>query len=530
MSYKPNDNNQLSIDDSTYGLTDREQRFLEKSWAKSFADVVFPAINEDRFAKLYSEKTSIPNTPVNVILGALMLKELQGLTDDEVVEALLFDVRFQYALHTTSFQEQPLSDRTLSRFRERCIKYETQTGTDLIKECVIELAAQLSTVMGITSNVKRMDSMMIASNIKKMSRFELIYTCIANLIKYIHNNGEIIHRSMEHYIEKDDRNKMTYHMRSQEIGSRFTQVFEDVQYLLDKYEASYSQSNDYQLLNRVINEQAAKNADGKWELKEKSDATMNSQILQNPADPDATFRTKAGGQHQGYAANFTEDVGETGSIVSGYQYDTNTHSDSKFLQESIKEMDNTTPVTLVADGGYGGEKNHQLAAEHDINIVTTNFQGRKPKDILADFKFNEDGKKVIQCAGGQEPITNKYYPKTSQCRITLNRSICDRCPLKEQCKPKFHKTKTSLIVSSKGSFNAKQLRYMKTERFIHLAKIRNGVESLPSILRRKYNVDHMPVRGKLKTKLFFGFKVAALNFKKLFDYQNRLDTCVQFCK
>jgi hypothetical protein len=64
---------------------------------------------------------------------------------------------------------------------------------------------------------------------------------------------------------------------------------------------------------------------------------------------------------------------------------------------------------------------------------------------------------------------------------------------------------------------------MKTTEFIELAKIRNGVESLPSTLRRKYHVDKMPVRGRLKTKLFFGFKVLALNFKKLFDYQNSLD-------
>jgi len=39
-------------------------------------------------------------------------------------------------------------------------------------------------------------------------------------------------------------------------------------------------------------------------------------------------------------------------------------------------------------------------------------------------------------------------------------------------------------------------------------------------------VDEMPVRGNLKTKLFFGFKVAALNFKKLLDYLSGLDKCV----
>ena len=44
------------------------------------------------------------------MVGALILKELLGLTDDEVVEGLMLDIRYQYALHTTSFEEQPLSD------------------------------------------------------------------------------------------------------------------------------------------------------------------------------------------------------------------------------------------------------------------------------------------------------------------------------------------------------------------------------------------------------------------------------------
>ena len=62
---------------------------------------------------------SRPNTPVNVIVGALILKEALNVTDDEIVEAMAFDIRYQYALHTTNFEEQPISDRTLSRFRAR---------------------------------------------------------------------------------------------------------------------------------------------------------------------------------------------------------------------------------------------------------------------------------------------------------------------------------------------------------------------------------------------------------------------------
>lgn len=137
MAFVSNDSQQISLNDSTFNLTEREKRVLEKSWAKVFADKVFPAIDEKIFSVLYSEKASRPNTPVNVIIGALILKEALGDTDDELVEALMFDIRYQYALHTTSYKEQPLSDRTLSRFRARVLAYETEHDVDLIHECVV---------------------------------------------------------------------------------------------------------------------------------------------------------------------------------------------------------------------------------------------------------------------------------------------------------------------------------------------------------------------------------------------------------
>ena len=81
MSFVKNDNQQLTVLDSTFNLTEREKRMLEKSWAKIFADKVFPAIDENIFSVLYSKKASRPNTPVNVIVGALILKEALNVTE-----------------------------------------------------------------------------------------------------------------------------------------------------------------------------------------------------------------------------------------------------------------------------------------------------------------------------------------------------------------------------------------------------------------------------------------------------------------
>ena len=106
MSFRANDCQQISLLDSLSGLTTREQKALENSWAKVFAEEIFPKIDEERISVLYSNKASRPNTPVNVIIGALIIKELFDLSDDEMVENLMLDPRYQYALHTTSFTEQ----------------------------------------------------------------------------------------------------------------------------------------------------------------------------------------------------------------------------------------------------------------------------------------------------------------------------------------------------------------------------------------------------------------------------------------
>ena len=93
MSFRENDTQQLSFFSSLSGLTEREKTALDRSWAKVFADDIFPSIDEERFRCLYSDKASRPNSPVNVIIGALILKELFDLSDDEVVYLTLHIAR-----------------------------------------------------------------------------------------------------------------------------------------------------------------------------------------------------------------------------------------------------------------------------------------------------------------------------------------------------------------------------------------------------------------------------------------------------
>ncbi|MFR8341905.1 MAG: hypothetical protein ACLVA6_06455 [Dorea sp.] len=75
-----------------------------------------------------------------------------------MLEECEFDFRYQYALHTTSYDSQPLSDHTFSRFSERNAAYELVTGKDLIHDCIVSLAENICKYMDIAPAIKHMDS------------------------------------------------------------------------------------------------------------------------------------------------------------------------------------------------------------------------------------------------------------------------------------------------------------------------------------------------------------------------------------
>jgi len=58
---------------------------------------------------------------------------------------------------------------------------------------------------------------------------------------------------------------------------------------------------------------------------------------------------------------------------------------------------------------------------------------------------------------------------------------------------------------------------MDTKEYVELTNQRAGIEGLPSVFRRKYNVDNMPVRGEVCSKFYFGFKALATTFKRLLN-------------
>ena len=124
-------------------------------------------------------------------------------------------------------------------------------------------------------------------------------------------------------------------------------------------------------------------------------------------------------------------------------------------------------------------------------------------------------------AAGHEPVSQSYTKTTRQCKVSFNCNYCVGCPYQGQCRPKIDGWNATFITSKNASNRAKSQRCMQSEEFSNYAKLRNGVETVPANIRKNYRLDKLP-RGKQRAKFFFGSKIAALNFRKLFGFRKGL--------
>ena len=508
MSFQLNNEQQMAIYDSLFLLTGREIKHLKGSWAEIFSKKIFPFIDEGRFSVLYSDNPATrPNNPANVYFGLLILRDIFNQSDEEALNSLMFDLRYQYALHTTSFKEQPVSKNSLTNFRSAVYKYNQEHGVDLIQEEIESHAQQFSKLLKIEGKTIRMDSLMVSSSCRKLSRLEIIYSTVARLIKVIDKN--ILPESFKPYLEESHYNDTIYRSRDKDLNSKIKRVLKDglKLYLLSRKNKEISKTEEFKLLSRMLKEQTRKG-------KIKTSLEIAPDSLQNPTDPDATYRKKGKKKHIGYTVNLVEKFDDKHRMITGYDLKKNTYSDQKFAKDTISKLPvEKDGVTALVDGAYYSEDIAKKAEAKGIQMVPTNLVGGGKNSNSDKFEIDEKEHLVKKCPSGHQPITSTF--KEGSYRAHFDQKHCSNCPLRKDCSVVKQKKSYLFKVSETKLHRCQLIAKMGTSEYKELAKKRAGIEGLPSVLRRRYKIDHLPVRGEVRVKVWLGFKISAINCKRL---------------
>ena len=370
-----------------------------KAWHNQFYSLVTTKIDEEIFKPLFPEgkKSGRPNASIRVLVGMSILKEGYGCSDEDLFEKCEFDLLTRKALGLELLTDVTPSIDTYYLFRRRICEYEQKHGIDLMQKCFEQVAGDYVRMLKISGKCVRMDSKLIGSNIARQSRYELIHTTLIKFLKA--NNLSVLSPEQQEqakgYLEEDS-SKTVYRSDADTLQNRLALIGGFIMEVL----AAYQDTDPvYGLLHRLFDEQYTVE-DGKAVLRDKKSVKADS--LQNPNDPDASYRDKNDQKVQGYVTNITETVEEgKPSIITSVQVETAVFADCHFLQDAVGISERVTGSTiedLYADGAYQSPENREFAKNHDdMQLKTGKMQGGCRWELIP---HDEDGLTVREIATG----------------------------------------------------------------------------------------------------------------------------------
>ena len=370
-----------------------------KAWHNQFYSLVTTKIDEEIFKPLFPEgkKSGRPNASIRVLVGMSILKEGYGCSDEDLFEKCEFDLLTRKALGLELLTDVTPSIDTYYLFRRRICEYEQKHGIDLMQKCFEQVAGDHVRMLKISGKCVRMDSKLIGSNIARQSRYELIHT---TLIKFLKANDLSVlspeqQEQAKGYLEEDS-SKTVYRSDADTLQNRLALIGGFIMEVLAAYQDT---APVYGLLHRLFDEQYTVE-DGKAVLRDKKSVKADS--LQNPNDPDASYRDKNDQKVQGYVTNITETVEEgKPSIITSVQVETAVFADCHFLQDAVGNSERVTGSTiedLYADGAYQSPENREFAKNHeDMQLKTGKMQGGCRWELIP---HDEDGLTVREIATG----------------------------------------------------------------------------------------------------------------------------------
>jgi hypothetical protein len=351
-------------------FNERLHNMLKGNWSDIFYENIFMHIDESIFKTLYSEKMGRSNFPVNILVALEIVKELFALTDEQLLERYHFDLLVRRSLGLKDINEHILAPRTLYYFRSSISDHELATGENLLMHVFKDGRDKIIKELGIKTGLQRTDSTMIEANIKKMSRLMLFHKVLSNFVTDL--AALDIHVSIEiQELLKNDEDNFSYRLKKEETLAK-TKEIGDYLYSLfieHKENSDVNVLESFKNVKRLLKEHCNIEKDN-LQLKEPKD--IDSSSLQNPSDPDATYKKKRKKAHRGYAAHATETCDKENAIqvITDVDLVRNNVDDAKVLSGKIENLkDDTGLETIIRDATFTSDDVRKECKKYEVNLL-----------------------------------------------------------------------------------------------------------------------------------------------------------------
>jgi len=543
--------NQRQIFDQWQKMGEKRRQLLGDSWADLFRNELLHKLPIEKLAAHFTVDFGRPSKDLTTCLAAALFQQIFDLTDIQTQEKLAFDIQWHYALDLPEKSDKfkYFSLKTIWNVRHTLIKNEID------KEMFKVIGDRLAEIFEVNTDMQRIDSVHIKSNMRKLGRINLIVQTIKKFLRNLKRQDKAAYQLLESdlidkYTAKQEDNVFS-RVKPSESSKTLQEVCQDLLYLVEHFQNDnkIGRMNSYQLMERLLDEQCHLNeSDGEQQVEVKKPQEISSDSLQNLSDPDASYDGHKGQGYQVQVMETYDDNQESENADNQEEEEKNkkeqketssdneqekhlnlvTHvavepahkNDSEALLPAIESTDKRglKPQKIGADAAYGGDENVEQAREQDVEVIAP-LKGR-PKESdqieLAEHEFNSENE-LVECVEGEKPV--KQRSNGDRHSSAMEKEVCDNCDKQNICSicdgvkyNYFRYTDKDLRVS-------KRRMYEKTKDFKDRYRYRAGVEATMSEYDRKTGVKQLRVRGMSAVRFAAIMKAIGINIFRAVRYK-----------
>jgi hypothetical protein len=526
MFRKNSASKQQSFFDLQHQLPRHTLARLQHSWAHSFRHEIFDRIDEEKARGLYSVIESRPNVPINILVGAEILKAGWGWTDKEMMSALEFDLQTRYALGLDDLSQEVYTSRTVYNFRRRVRDYQTETGINLFAAIFHDITEVHLDKFSVQVGWQRMDSTQLLSNLAQLNRLELCLSTLQKGVKALPPEVQAEwQKAHPQYLDKKPQN-ISYHLKKEEVATHLPlvgQLLLDLHTTLQQHEADVTV---LALVKRLLTEQFHLEEAAPISLKATTELTGGQ--LQSPHDPEATYRYKHDQGHVGYVANLSEtcDPDNKVQLVTSVQVAANNTDDGVLLAEAVADWQarGLEVTRITTDGGYNGEVAAAACGECIQLCPTTVRGGNSASDKFGweayETTFSPEGKpEQITCPNGQT-VSLQQSKKAHWHFAEFAPEQCATCPFfKKQCRVEPRVKKPPVL---RVTFRSLQVARLRKNLPQNNAAVRANVESTVHAFKAPLARSKLRTRGLFRAQCFAYASALMVNLRRVHAYLQKV--------
>jgi hypothetical protein len=369
-----------------------------------------------------------------------------------------------------------------------------------------------------------MDSTQIASNIRTMSRLQLLVEVLQRVYRMLKEEDQVQYAEVFAPFIQGHAGQYVYHLKGQDTSEHLQRIGEVMQRLLIELKLKYGHEPIYQMFERVFGEHFR--VDEKA-LKVKQDKELSASSLQSPDDLEATYREKNKKSYKGYVANLTEtcDPDNELQLITKVQVASNSVDDAKLMEEALPNLKERTRLeTLYTDGGYGSPDADRTCQDNRVEQIQTANRGRAPsseKLNLADFEIKqaESGKPTqITCPQGQTVAVHSSSQKKAYV-AHFEDDNCLACPFLSKCPVQRGKRDLRFHLRfDQKQINMSQRRQRSLIRQEEGRNLRAAVEATVRQVKHPFPASKLPVRGRFRVSCMVVGPALVSNVRRIQRY------------